>query len=83
MLVRKCLGRSVCVESQEGSTQWLKKQSALELLDNHNLVAQVAADAGPPPVDCFMTELSGLLECPQVRHGARLWCCAWEHVGVL
>ncbi|KAK9838159.1 hypothetical protein WJX81_005274 [Elliptochloris bilobata] len=26
---------------------------------------QVAAEAGPPPVDCFMTELSGLLEGAQ------------------
>ncbi len=27
---------------------------------------QVAAAAGPPPADCFMTELSGLLEGPEV-----------------
>ena len=35
---------------------------------------QVAAAAGPPPADCFMTELSGLLEGPEVRTSHR--CCA-------
>ena len=27
----------------------------------------MAAEAGPPPADCFMTELSGLLDGTQVR----------------
>ncbi len=29
----------------------------------------MAAEAGPPPADCFMTELSGLLDGTQVRPG--------------
>ena len=36
----------------------------------------MAAEAGPPPADCFMTELSGLLDGAQVRVGLSLYLSA-------
>ena len=69
-LVRACAWSCRC---QHEHKVCRRSNTCWNCLVFEELAGQVASEAGPPPVDCFMTELSGLLECPQVRRWAHPW----------